>query len=81
MRTGAYDLARCACAVLEFVAEERQLCECLRHVWSVHFCNSAFRFVNAEEMVAPWDGVCLDIDVKIDDLDSSDADEDDDDDD
>ena len=40
-----------------------------------------FRFVNAEEMVAPWDGICFDIDVKIDDLDSSDADEDDDDDD
>jgi hypothetical protein len=58
----------CSC----FVAQKRRRCQ--------RFCNSAVRFVTAEETVAPWDGACFDISVKIDDLNSDDDDDDDDDD-
>ena len=67
--------------MLVFVAQKRRRCERLCAVWSVHLCNSAVRFVTAEEMVAPWDGARFDISIKIDDLNSDDDEDDDDDDD
>ena len=50
--------------MLEFVAEERQRCECLCAVWSVYLYNSVVRFVTDEQTVAPWDGACFDIEIE-----------------
>ena len=61
--------------MLEFVAEERQRCECLCAVWSVYLYNSVVRFVTDEQTVAPWDGACFDIEVEH--LDSDDDEDDD----
>jgi hypothetical protein len=61
--------------MLEFVAEERQRCECLCAVWSVYLYNSVVRFVTDEQTVAPWDGACFDIEVE--NLDSDDDEDDD----
>ena len=81
VRLGSYDVAHCTHAVLVIVAQERKRFERLCAVWFVHLCNSAARFVSAEEMVAPIGsgiGPCFDISVKIDDFDSDDDGDDDD---